>query len=203
MASVSSTTASAGFDASQSEKLERYCDLIKHWNQSFNLISAQDIDALWSRHILDSLSIVDHLQGKRIIDIGTGAGLPGIPLAIARPELSFTLLDTNNKKTRFCQQAVIELGLKNVEVVHTRAEKFRPPQPFSTIVTRAVADLATLIKLSGHLLTNDGQMVAMKGCYPDDELKAVPASWVVHNIAVASQVDAPERHIIVLRKAES
>ena len=117
-------------------------------------------------HLLDSLAIAPYIEGKRVIDIGTGAGLPGIPLAIYFPEIEFMLLDSNAKKTRFVQQAILELKLNNVSVCHTRVEHYHPEQPFDTVITRAFAGLSDIVDLTSHLLGKEGVLLAMKGQTP-------------------------------------
>jgi 16S rRNA (guanine527-N7)-methyltransferase len=135
-------------------------------------------------HILDSLAIVPHVEGKRVIDIGTGAGLPGIPLAICLPEIHFTLLDSNAKKTRFVQQVVLELKLKNVDVIHSRVENHHPEKAYDAVLTRAFASLPEIVKLTAHLLAQDGVLLAMKGQTPDAELAEIAAKKSVISVSV-------------------
>jgi len=130
------------------------------------------------------LAIVPHIEGKRIIDIGTGAGLPGIPLAICLPELDFTLLDSNAKKTRFVKQVVLELKLKNVEVLHSRAEDYHPERAYDAVLTRAFASLPDIVKLTAHLLSNDGVLLAMKGQNLDAELAEITARKSVISVNI-------------------
>jgi 16S rRNA (guanine527-N7)-methyltransferase len=137
--------------------------LIEKWNKAYNLTAIRKKEEMVGLHLLDSLAILPYLHGNRIIDIGTGAGLPGIPLAICCPEREFTLLDCNAKKTRFVQQAVLELKLKNVTVCHQRVEDYQPIEGFSSILTRAFASLPDIIALTAHLLAADGVLLAMKG----------------------------------------
>ena len=153
-------------------KLLSFIDLIQKWNKAYNLTSIKTKQEMVALHLLDSLTTIPHLQGLRIIDIGTGAGLPGIPLAICLPEVEFTLLDSNAKKTRFVQQAVIELRLKNVAIQHSRVEDFRPVQKFATVITRAFAELADIVESSRHLVADNGLILAMKGqCSPSELAK--------------------------------
>ena len=137
--------------------------LLEKWNKAYNLTAIRNKAAMIGLHLLDSLAVAPYIQGPRIIDIGTGAGLPGIPLAIYYPELQFTLLDSNAKKTRFVQQAILALGLKNVTVTHTRVEQYEPEQNFDTVITRAFASLPDILKLTSHLLSEQGILLAMKG----------------------------------------
>ena len=144
-----------------------FIKLIEKWNKAYNLTAIRDMEAMVRLHILDSLAIVPFIEGKRVIDIGTGAGLPGIPLAIYLPEIEFVLLDSNAKKTRFVQQAILELMLKNASVCHNRAEQFHPEKNFDTVITRAFAGLSDIVELTAHLLSKDGVLLAMKGQTPD------------------------------------
>jgi 16S rRNA (guanine527-N7)-methyltransferase len=186
----------------QQEKLLRYIALLHKWSQAFNLTSIRDPMEMIPRHLLDSLAVSVYLQGERILDVGTGPGLPGIPLAILHPERSFTLLDGNSKKTRFVRQAAMELGLDNVDVVHSRAESYRPSQGFHCILTRAFAPLPDIVKLTRHLLAEDGMLLAMKGRYPEEELSGLNAdSWTLEVASLKVPLLEGERHIIVIRPA--
>ena len=151
-------------------------------------------------HLLDSLAVVPYLKGSLVLDVGTGAGLPGIPLAIARPELSFVLLDSQQKKTRFVRQTVLELGLANVEVVQARVGDFHPAQRFDTVISRAFAALGNFVREVGHLCQPGGRILAMKGRYPETELKEIPEPYTV--VAV-TELTVPglrgERHLIQIR----
>ena len=149
------------------EQLLGFIKLIEKWNKAYNLTAIRDREAMVRLHLLDSLAIVPFIEGKRVIDIGTGAGLPGIPLAIYLPEIEFTLLDSNAKKTRFVQQAILELKLKNVSVCHNRVEHYHPEKSFDTVITRAFASLSDIVDLTAHLLSKDGALLAMKGQAPD------------------------------------
>lgn len=148
-----------------------YLSLLARWNKAYNLTAVRDQPAMVTRHLLDSLSIHEHLKGQRFIDVGTGAGLPGIPLAIASPERHFTLLDSNGKKTRFLVQVKAELKLTNVDVVHARVEDYRPDQGFDAVLSRAFASLGDMMRSCRHLLAPCGEFLAMKGQRPDDELR--------------------------------
>ncbi|MGZ8240463.1 MAG: 16S rRNA (guanine(527)-N(7))-methyltransferase RsmG [Methylobacter sp.] len=161
------------------ELLLAFIKLIEKWNKAYNLTAVRDREEMVRLHLLDSLAIIPYIEGKRVIDIGTGAGLPGIPLAVYLPETRFTLLDSNAKKTRFVQQAVLELKLKNVEVCHNRVEKYHPEKNFNTAITRAFAGLSDIVELTAHLLARDGVLLAMKGRRPDSELEQVSAKKMV------------------------
>ncbi len=150
----------------------RYIALLERWNRAFNLTAVRNLAEMIPRHLLDSLSVSAYLKGERVLDVGTGAGLPGIPLAIARPEIRFTLLDSNGKKTRFVRQAVIELGLKNVQVEQMRVESCRPAERFDTVVTRAFAPLPEILGRTAPLLAPAGRLLAMKGRQVGEELLA-------------------------------
>jgi len=149
------------------EQLLGFIKLIEKWNKAYNLTAIRNREDMVRLHVLDSLAIVPFIEGKRVIDIGTGAGLPGIPLAIYMPEIEFTLLDSNAKKTRFVQQAILELKLKNVSVCHNRVEQYHPEKGFDTVITRAFAGLSDIVELTAHLLNKDGVLLAMKGQIPD------------------------------------
>jgi 16S rRNA (guanine527-N7)-methyltransferase len=148
--------------------------LISKWNKAYNLTAIRNQADMINLHLLDSLAMVSYIKGKRIVDVGTGAGLPGIPLALCLPEVQFTLLDSNAKKTRFVQQAILELKLSNVSVLHQRAEDHQPEQLYDAVITRAFASLADIIKLTTHLLAPEGELLAMKGQNMAEELVALP-----------------------------
>lgn len=175
-----------------------FIKLIAKWNKAYNLTAVRDPLEMVSLHILDSLAILPYLHGSRVADIGTGAGLPGIPLAICRPDCRFTLVDSNSKKTRFVQQAVLELKLKNVEVVHSRVELLQPAELFSTVLCRAFASMPDILQLTGHLLAEDGVLLAMKGQQPIGELAGIGAEYQVIPLAVPG-IDA-ERCLIRIER---
>jgi 16S rRNA (guanine527-N7)-methyltransferase len=179
------------------DKFIGYLNLLTQWNNVINLTAIRDEKKSVLLHILDSLSILTYLHGNRIIDIGTGAGLPGIPLAIACPEKQFVLLDSNNKKTRFLRQVMYELQLKNVDVVHARCENFQPKQLFDSILSRAFASIKVMLESTEHLLARQGQFLAMKGVYPTVELKETPERFnllAVDKLSI-KELDA-ERHLV-------
>jgi 16S rRNA (guanine527-N7)-methyltransferase len=156
--------------------LLRYVGLLTRWNRRFNLTGTRAPEQIVTRHLLDSLSVIPYLRGDWVLDAGTGAGLPGLILAITCPERQFTLLDSAGKKTRFCIQAAADLELDNVAVVQARLEAFQPRQRFSCLVTRAFESAAGLLVPAQRLLRPGGLLIAMKGTYPQAELEAVSAA---------------------------
>lgn len=171
-------------DAAQIDQLLTYIHLIEKWNKAYNLTAVRDIREMVTTHLLDSLAILPHVHGTRIADIGTGAGLPGIPLAICRPDWQLSLVDSNSKKTRFVQQAVLELKLGNVEVVHARVENLQPAVAFDTVLCRAFASMPDIVRLCRHLLTASGQILAMKGQTPHEELMQIAEDYQVIPVSV-------------------
>lgn len=160
-----------------SAKLFLYLEDLEKWNEVYNLSGIHDPHEMITHHLLDSLAITHYLQGEQIIDVGTGAGLPGIPLAIANPQKLFTLLDSRGKRTRFLQQVIHNLQLKNVTVVQSRVEAYRPEQCFHSIITRAFASLRQLINLTAHLRCENGVFLAMKGQISTAELEEIPQEY--------------------------
>ena len=159
----------------QQQLLLDYLALLLKWNRAFNLTAIRDPGEMVSRQLLDSLSILPLLRGARVLDVGTGPGLPGIPLAVARPDSRFVLIDSNGKKTRFVQQSLVTLGLSNAEVVRIRVESYRADTGFDTITSRAFAALPKLLQLTRHLLDERGQLLAMKGTLPTGEIAELEA----------------------------
>ncbi|MDO9214736.1 MAG: 16S rRNA (guanine(527)-N(7))-methyltransferase RsmG [Methylococcales bacterium] len=182
----------------QTEQLLAFIKLIAKWNKAYNLTAVRNNEDMARLHILDSLAILPHIEGKRVIDIGTGAGLPGIPLAIFMPEVEFVLLDSNAKKTRFVQQVILELKLKNVSVLHTRVEDYQPELGFDTVTMRAFASLPDIMKLTAHLLSANGVLLAMKGQIPEAELAEIDAQTTLIKINVP-EVEA-ERCLVRIAK---
>lgn len=191
-----------GLDGACRERLLAYLDLLSKWNRTYNLTAVRDPNVMVRRQLLDSLSILPWVDRGPVVDVGTGAGLPGIPLAIARPDLDFTLLDTNGKKTRFVQQAVNELGLANVEVVKSRVESLRPRAPFARITARAFATLADIVAGSAHLLADDGCWLAMKGAAPHAEIRDLPPGFdaAIEELRVPGEIGA--RHLVIIRQSQ-
>ncbi|MBW0148080.1 16S rRNA (guanine(527)-N(7))-methyltransferase RsmG [Marinobacter arenosus] len=187
----------------QQRQLLAFLALLNKWNRAYNLTAVRDERQMVSRQLLDSLSILPWVTTGHLLDVGAGGGLPGIPLAIALPDRRFTLLDSNGKKTRFLNQCVLELGLSNVEVIHGRAEACTPEQPFSQISSRAFTALENLVTWCGDLLANEGEFLAMKGQFPDDEVAALPAGWQVksHRSLAVPGADG-DRHLLVIARAQ-
>jgi len=182
-------------------KLLDYVQLIAKWNRVHNLTAVREPEQMITLHLLDSLSILPHLDGAAtVLDVGSGAGLPGIPLAIARPDLRVTLLDSSHKKATFLTQAKSELGLSGVEVACERVEQWKPAHPFDAVVSRAFSDLVDFVAQAKHLVAPGGQMLAMKGVHPFDEIAKVPASHRVERVVelTVPQLDA-KRHLVLLR----
>ena len=159
-----------------------YLSLLARWNRAYNLTAVREPEQMVTRHLLDSLAVAEHVQGLRAIDVGTGAGLPGIPLAIALPEQEFHLLDSNGKKTRFLFQVKTALGLDNMTVHHARVESFHPEKPFDAVLSRAFASLGDMVAACRHLLSVEGRFLAMKGVYPEEELADVEPICVIRAI---------------------
>ncbi|MFN7570897.1 MAG: 16S rRNA (guanine(527)-N(7))-methyltransferase RsmG [Betaproteobacteria bacterium] len=193
--------------AEQADQLAGYAGLLRRWNTVYNLTAIDSASDVLTHHLLDSLSIVPHFLKKldnkdaRVLDVGSGGGLPGIPLAIAFPSLRVTLLDKVGKKAAFLLQAKVELGLANVEVVHGRVEDYRPVQPFDAIVSRAFAALGDFVALTGHLLAPTGFWAAMKGPAADDERAGLPAAVrVSEDIPLTVPGLAAERRLLILER---
>jgi len=182
--------------------LLKYLELLAKWNKIYNLTAIREQERMLSQHLLDSLTVVPYVKGGGILDVGSGGGLPGIPLAIALPEKKFTLLDSNHKKATFLKQACIELHLPNVTVVCERVESWQPKQNFEIIISRAFSDLALFAKLAGHLCAPDGVMLAMKGIEPHEEALQLPENVTVEQVIPLKvpMLDA-ERHLVVMRVA--
>lgn len=199
---ASGLSAGLGAHAHLHEPLLLFLAELHKWNQAYNLTAVRDPLQMLPRHIFDSLAAAPFAQGQRIADVGTGAGLPGIPLALAHPDKQFTLVDSNGKKTRFVRHAVAHLALHNVEVVQARVEEFAPAAGFDTVFCRAFTSLADFVAGCAELTAPGGQLVAMKGRYPADEIAALAGSgWAVaHESRVAVRDLEGERHILVLQQ---
>ncbi|PTD95786.1 16S rRNA (guanine(527)-N(7))-methyltransferase RsmG [Pseudothauera lacus] len=177
-------------------------ELLLKWNKVYNLTAIRAPQEVITHHLLDSLAVLPHLEGVRsLADIGSGGGLPGIPLAIARPDLAVTSVETVNKKASFQQQAKIELALGNFEPLNARVEKLHSAQPFDGVISRAFSELALFVELAGHLAAPAGRLFAMKGVYPDDEIARLPAGW---HVARSDRLNVPglgaERHLITVER---
>lgn len=168
----------------QLDTLLAFIKLIEKWNKAYNLTAVRNREDMARIHILDSLAVLPYIEGKRIADIGTGAGLPGIPLAIFLPDVEFTLVDSNSKKTRFVQQAILELKLKNVNVIHSRVENIQADMLFSTVIMRAFASIQEIISLTSRLIDSSGILLAMKGQKPTDELNSISNEYSIISIKI-------------------
>ena len=188
-------------NSEQDQQLQQYLELLQRWNKVYNLTAVRDPAQMLPLHLWDSLSVVPFIKAEQCLDVGSGAGLPGIPLAIMRPQQQFTLLDTNGKKTRFIQQAALELGLANIKVVQNRVEQWQPEQKFAAIISRAFASLADFVTVSGMHLQAQGRLYAMKGRYPESEIAELPQGW---SVAGSHQLMVPgleaERHLLELTR---
>jgi 16S rRNA (guanine527-N7)-methyltransferase len=183
------------------EKMLHYLELLRQWNRVYNLTSILDPKDMILRHLLDSLSVNRYLHGNKILDVGTGAGLPGIPLALVNPEKQFVLLDSQHKKTRFLTHVLLELKIPNVKIETQRVENFHPEVLFNTILTRAFASLKVMLEQTEHLIAENGFFLAMKGTYPKNELYEIPEHFkviAVHKLVIQG-LDA-ERHLILMEK---
>jgi 16S rRNA (guanine527-N7)-methyltransferase len=184
------------------ERLRAYLVLLEKWNRAYNLTSVTEPDDMVVRHVLDSASALPFLHGEAVLDAGTGAGLPGIPLALIDPARHFTLLDSVGKKIRFLRQAVLELGLSNVTPLQARAEDWHPPVAFDTVTSRALGTLAEFAGWCGHLVAPGGRLLAMKGRHPAAEIERLPPGWrVAELVRVVVPGLAAERHVVVLERA--
>jgi 16S rRNA (guanine527-N7)-methyltransferase len=189
-------------DDSQAEALLALVDELERANAEFNLTAIRDRPGMLTKHVLDSLSVQPYLRGPRIADVGTGAGFPGLPLAVANPGRRFTLIEATGKKARYVHRTAERLQLGNVEVANSRAERYQPLTPFDSVVARALASLEDFVAQAGHLCAPDGRLLAMKGRRPDREIAALPKSFrvrAVHRIELPGLDD--ERHLVELSAA--
>jgi len=189
-------------DGAQAEAMLRLTGELREWNKRINLTAITGPADMVDKHLLDSLSVQPLLHGKRVADIGTGAGFPGLPLAIVNPRRSFTLIEATGKKCLFVRHAVELLGIENVEVVQARAESWKPRALFDCVIARALGKLADFVRVAGHLCARDGRMLAMKGRHPTAEMHALPAGWRVlalHDLRVPGL--AAERCVVEIGRA--
>ena len=182
-------------------RLLDYLALLDRWNRTYNLTAIRDPREMIGKHLLDSLSMWPHVRDGRLADLGTGPGLPGIPLALARPGLQVTLVESNGKKTRFLREAVRQLGLDNVRVLESRAEAVDEPGAYAQVTARAMDTLAGILAVGGHLIAPDGRLLAMKGQHPDAEIAALPPGWRVETVQ-RLQVPGVEgdRHLVAVTR---
>lgn len=186
-------------DEAQLARLVAHLDLIDEWSARMNLTAIRDRPSQITKHLLDSLTVQPYLRGERIADVGSGAGFPGIPLAIVEPHRYFTLIESTGKKCRFLEHVRDTLGLKNVAIVQSRAESYKPDMRFDTVLARAVGPVADLVKVAGPLVVGGGRLLAMKGRYPAQELAARLDGWkvaAVHPLSVPGLGE--ERHLVQL-----
>lgn len=188
--------------AAVQHQLLDYLALIQKWNKVYNLTAVREAQKMVSHHLLDCLAVVPHVRAHSIIDVGSGAGLPGIPLALALPQSRVTLLEANHKKATFLKQAVIELGLGNVAVVCERAETWQPPHKFEVVISRAFSDLPEFLGAAGRLCAANGTIAAMKGVYPDEEIAQLPPGYELRSVVpLAVPGLEAERHLVLMRPA--
>lgn len=184
----------------QKNQLVAYVDMLNKWNKAYNLTSVRDPNEMLIRHILDSIVVAPFLQGERFIDVGTGPGLPGIPLSIVRPECQFTLLDSLGKRVRFLRQVQHELKLENIVPIQSRVEEFPSEPPFDGVISRAFASLNDMVSWCQHLPAQEGRFYALKGLVPEDEIAQLPDGYTVESIAKLQvpQLDG-ERHLVIIK----
>lgn len=183
-------------------RLLAYVTLLAKWNRVYNLTAVRKPAEMIARHILDSLAVAPFVRGTQVLDVGTGAGLPGIPLAVVMPDRHFVLLDSSAKKIRFVTQAIAELGLANVQAVQSRAQDFRPVRLFDTVVSRAFASIASMVEAAAHLCSEEGRLLAMKGAYPQEELEAVPAGFRITGVQAlrVPGLEDAQRHVVCIER---
>lgn len=190
-----------GLDAALATPLLAYLALLVRWNRTYNLTAIRDPREMVTRHLLDSLAMAGHVSAGTLADLGTGPGLPGIPLAITHPQLQVTLVESNGKKARFLREAVRQLGLKNARVAESRAEALDEPGAYDNLTARAMDTLAGIVEVGGHLLRPGGQLLAMKGVYPHEEIAQLPADWQVVEVR---PLQVPglvgDRHLVVAER---
>ena len=185
----------------QAEKLVGYVERIDKWNKAYNLTSVREPEQMMVKHILDSIAVAPFIDGKTIIDVGTGPGLPGIPLSVMLPDSSFTLLDSLGKRVRFMKQCAFELGLNNVTPVHSRVEDHKPDQPYDIVLSRAFASLKDMLHWCEHLVDSSGVFVALKGQFPQREIDEVSDHFRIESVKALLVPELEgERHLVNIRK---
>lgn len=183
------------------DQLAVYLELLDRWNRSHNLTAVRDPDQMVTRHLLDSLVVLPWLRGPRIVDVGSGAGLPGLPLAMARPAFRFVLVDSAAKRVSFLRHVVARSGLENVRVIHARVEDYADEAGFDTVISRAFAALADFVNLAGHLCGPGGRLLAMKGRLDPSEIEAVPEGWVIlERRRLTVPGSAGQRHLLEIAR---
>jgi 16S rRNA (guanine527-N7)-methyltransferase len=190
--------------AGAQERLLAYLGLLQKWNRVYNLTAVRDTHRMVNQHLLDCLAAVPHVAADTLLDVGSGAGLPGIPLALALPDARVTLLDSNHKKAAFLRQAVTELKLANTEVVCERAETWTPPQGFAVVISRAFSDLAEFVSVAGRHVAPGGRLAAMKGVHPYEEIAQLPRGWHLLQV-IPLQIPGlrAQRHLVTIGRSES
>jgi len=196
-------TLGLALNAAQREQLTAYLALLAKWNKTYNLTAIREPHRMVTHHLLDALAVVPHLPanaGLRILDVGSGGGVPGVPLAIARPDARVIMVDSNHKKAAFLMQATIELGLPNVESHAVRIDDYAPSSPFDIVISRAFSDLAAFASAAARLLAPHGRMFAMKGVLPDEELELLPPDF---NVLATPALKVPgldaARHLVIMQ----
>ena len=188
----------------QADLLIRYVMMMDKWNKAYNLTSVRDPQQMVIKHLVDSVVVAPHLNGQRYIDVGTGPGLPGIPLAIMHPEKHFVLLDSLGKRVRFMKQVAFELGLKNIEPVQSRVEQYQSEIALDGVLSRAFASIKDMLHWCQHLVDSEGAFLALKGQYPEQEIAQMPAGFTLES---SIELNVPElegeRHLLVIRKQDS
>ena len=203
--------AAAALPPGSRDRLVAYLELLLKWNRTYNLTAIREPARMVTHHVLDALAVLPHLRDEtaetaraewRMLDVGSGGGVPAIPIAIARPAWRVVAIDSNHKKGAFLQQAVIELQLSNVEAVIARVEEYAAPAPFDIVISRAFSDLATFVETSARHLADGGRLVAMKGVYPDEEIALLPPAF---RVVAAPALTVPgldaQRHLIIMERA--
>lgn len=183
----------------QGDRLLAYIDLLVKWNKVYNLTAVRDVDAMLTHHILDSLAVVPHIPPGPLLDVGSGPGIPGVPIAIAEPERLVSMLDSNTKKAAFVRQAAGALSLANVSVYSLRVEQWTPDERFAVVISRAFTELRLFAQWCGHLIGAGGVLAAMKGAYPKEEIDRLPAGFEVQRVVRLSVPGlAAERHLVLI-----